>query len=90
MSINIIAKSVKGKEYLICDMMATRLTREKWEAVKASNPEVFGDTDKYTWRFIPQNETDFSWWYRISRKLTSQKIVTACFECDYHGKVREV
>jgi hypothetical protein len=89
MAVNIIAKSVKGKEYLISEMIATRLTDKQWQKIKELNPQLFGDSDSFVWRFIPQKETDFSWWPKISRKLTSTKIKGACFDCDYYGNITE-
>lgn len=81
---NIIAKGVKGREYIITDMMATRLTKSQFEKVQQLNPELLKD-----YRFIPQAETDFSWWSRISTKLTRTKIKPAWFTCDFNGNVEE-
>lgn len=90
MSVNIIAKCVKGKEYLMGEMIATRLTEKQWEELKSANLDKFGDTEQYTWRYIPQRETDFSWWDRITKKLTKTKLIGGCeFTCDYYGKITE-
>lgn len=89
MTTNIIAKCVKGKEYLMGEMIGTHLTQKEWEKVKDANPQLFADTDKVVWRFIPQSETDFSWWDRITKKLTKTKIVQCEFNCDYYGKITE-
>lgn len=80
-----IAKGVKGKEYILTDIMATSLSRSQFEKLQAINEELLGD-----YHYIPQNETDFSWWDRINRKLTVTRIKTAYFECDYYGNVREL
>ena len=83
--VNIIAKGVKGKEYIMKDMISTRLTKAKFEALKNINQELLGD-----YRFIPFEETDFSWWGRIDRKLTAKKIVSGVeFDIDFHGNVTE-
>lgn len=83
-AINILCKGVPGREYVVTDMIATRLSRAQFEKLQALNPELLGD-----YRFTPQAETDFSWWPRISRKLTPRKIVTAYFNCDFYGRVTE-
>jgi len=85
MAVNIIAKGVPGKEYLIRDMMATRLNETQFSALQAINPDTLGG-----YRFIPQAETDFSWWDRISKKLTATRIKQAYFNCDFYGKVTEL
>lgn len=83
-AVNIIARGVPGREYILTDMMATRLTEKQFTALQAINPDTLGG-----YRFIPQAGTDFSWWPRISRKLTARKIVTAYFNCDFYGRVTE-
>jgi len=82
--INIIAKGKPGAEYIITDMMATRLNEETFKKLQAINPDTLG-----AYRFIPQSETDFSWWSRIERKLSRTKITRAYFNCDFHGNVTE-
>lgn len=81
---NIIAKGVPGKEYIITDMMATSLSRKAFESAQEQNPDLLSG-----YRYIPFNDTDFSWWSRITKKLTARKIVQAYFEIDFGGKVRE-
>lgn len=82
---NIITKGVKGKEYIIRDIMATSLTAKEFEKTKDANQDKLGD-----YKFVPFNETDFSWWSKITKKLTKRKIVEAYFEIDFYGKVREI
>ena len=83
---NIIALGVKGKEYIIKDMMATRLTKKQFEYVQQHTDGRFDD-----WRFIPYNDTDFSWWSRIDKKLTQRKIYSGlAFECDIRGDITEL
>lgn len=83
--VNIIAKGAPGREYIITDMMATRLTEAKFKQLQEMNPDLFRD-----YRFIPQEETDFSWWSRISKKLTARKIYSGVyFHCDFYGNVTE-
>lgn len=81
---NIIAKGVPGKEYIITEMMATAMSCKKFEQLQAINKDRLGG-----YRFIPQSETDFSWWSRITKKLTPTKIISACFDCDWNGKITQ-
>lgn len=82
---NIIAKGAPDKPYILVDLIATPLTKSKFERLQQLNPELLGD-----YRYIPYSETDFSWWSRISQKLTGKKIRQAYFNCDFHGKVTEL
>lgn len=81
---NIIARGVPGKEYILKDIIATNLSKKKFEQLQALNSELLGD-----YRYIPFNETDFSWWSRINKKLTAKKIKQAYFEIDFYGNVKE-
>ena len=81
---NILAKGVKGKEYIITDMIATRLNEKQFLKIQQQNLEHLGG-----YRFIKQEDTDFMWWPRINRKLTPKYIRTASFECDFWGNVTE-
>lgn len=83
---NIIALGVKGKEYLIRDMMATRLTEKEFEEVKQNTNGYFDE-----WRYIPHKDTDFSWWRVVNKKLTKRHIYRdMAFECDVHGNITEL
>lgn len=77
---NVVAKCIKGREYIITEMIATTVSKKKWEEIKELNQSRFGDSDGYTWRYIPAKETDFSWWYRITKKLTATKIKETAFD----------
>ena len=82
---NIVALGVKGKEYIIKDMMATRLTKKQFEYMQQHTNGLFDD-----WRFIPYDETDFSWWSRITKKLTQRRVYSGmAFECDARGDITE-
>lgn len=82
---NIVALGVPGKEYIIKEMMATRLTKKQFEHVQAHTDGRFDD-----WRFIPHDETDFSWWSRIDKKLTQRRIYSGLmFDCDARGDITE-
>lgn len=82
---NIIAKGVKGKEYLITEMIATRLNKKQFERLQKANKDILGG-----YRFIDNRDTDFSWWSRINKKLTAKKIISGCaFECDFYGDIKE-
>ena len=85
MIFNMLTKRVPGKEYLIKDFMATRLSKAKFEALKKINPDTLGD-----WDFVPASETDFTWWDRCTKKLTPTAIRRAEFYCDYYGNVEEL
>lgn len=85
MAWNMLVKRVKGKEYIIHDFMATTMNREKFEKLKAINPDTLGEYD-----FIAQEDTDFSWWDKVEKKLTPTKITRAYFDIDYYGKVTEI
>lgn len=86
MAWNMLARRVKGKEYLIYDFMATTLDKNTFEKLKSINKKTLGEYD-----FIPQAETDFSWWDRCSKKLTKTKIVmNTAFDIDYYGNVSEI
>ena len=81
---NLLAKGVDGKEYLITDFIATKLT----ETQANKMIEQFDVLKGY--RFIPYEETDFSWWDRVTKKLTAKKLTEGnYFECDFHGNVTE-
>ena len=82
---NMIVKRVKGKEYLISDMMGTSLSKVKFEKLKELNPELLGD-----YVFLPKSEICSSWWAKTTKKLTSTKIVHTYFDCDLWGKVTEI
>lgn len=84
-AVNIIAKGAPGRPYIITDMIATRMSAKQFKRVQALNPDLLGG-----YRFIPQAETDFSWWSRVNKKLTPRKIVQAYFECDFSGNVTEI
>lgn len=83
MKYNIVAKCVKGKEYLMTEMIATSLSKKQFEQLKELNKEKWED-----YRFIPYNNTDFSWWHRITKYLTKRYIYSGVyFDCDYWGNI---
>lgn len=79
---NLLVKRHKDKPFLISDFIATKLNRQKFENLKAINPELLGEHD-----FIEYNETDFSWWSKVTKYLTGAKITRAYFDIDFHGNV---
>lgn len=85
MAWNMLVKRVEDKPYIIYGFMATTMGKEKFEKLKAINPDTLGDYD-----FIAQKDTDFSWWSKVERKLTPTKIVRAYFDIDYYGNVSEI
>lgn len=79
-----LVKRVEGREYLIKDFMATKLSRKKFEALQACN-ECLKE-----WQMVEPCEVDFTWWDRCFKKLTPSAIRRAEFECDYYGNVEEI
>ena len=80
---NIIAKCVKGAEYLMTEMIATSLTKKQFEKIKELNKEKFAD-----YRFIPYNDTDFSWWHKITKYMTKKYVYSGvCFDYDWFGNI---
>lgn len=82
---NVIAKCKPGQEYIILDMIATKLSKSQFENIKKYNEKLFEN-----YHFIPYEETDFTWWSGITKKLTQRKITRAYFDIDFYGNVREV
>lgn len=82
--LTLLTKGLKDKPYMISDFMATRLSESEFEKLKEANPELLDG-----WRYTPRDETDFSWWDRVTKKLTKTKIVKAYFEIDFYGNVTE-
>jgi hypothetical protein len=82
--INILTKGDKDAPYIIIDIMATRLTEKEFLKVQEINPNL------KDYKFTPYDETDFSWWMRINKKLTKKYIYkNVYYEIDYYGKVTE-
>lgn len=80
---NIIAKRVKGQEYIIYDMIATKLNKKTFQKLQALNPALLGD-----YYFIDYKDTDFSWWGKITKYLTLSKITSGwMFDCDFYGSI---
>lgn len=84
MAWNMLTKRVPGKEYLIKDFMATRMTKKQFEIAQALNADKLGD-----WDWTPAKECDFTWWDKCFKKLTPTAIRRAEFRCDWNGKVEE-
>lgn len=83
MKYNIVAKFDKDKPYIMYEMMATNLNKKDFEKVQKLNMEKLSE-----YRFIPYNETDFSWWIKISKFLTKRKIYkNTYFKIDYFGNI---
>lgn len=82
--LTLLAKRLKNKPYMISNFMATRLSKSEFEKLKEANPELLDG-----WEYIPRDETDFSWWDGVTKKLTKTKIVKAYFMIDFYGNVSE-
>lgn len=82
---NLLVKRKAGAEYIITDMIATRLSKRKFEELKAVNAEKLGD-----YEFIKAGEVDWTWWDRVFKKLTAKAIYRTAFRYDTaSGKVQE-
>ena len=82
---NLIVKRVKGREYLITDMIATKLTKGQFERLRSLNKDLLGD-----YEYCNYKDTDFSWWSRVHKYLTLKRITTAYFDIDYWGNVTKL
>lgn len=82
---NLLVKRKEGAEYIITDMMATRLSKRKFEELKECNKEKLGD-----WEFMKASDVDWTWWDRVFKKLTATAIHRTAFRYDIaSGKVQE-
>lgn len=82
---NILAKCDKEKSYIITDFIATKLTKTQFEKLKTLNEKLLGE-----YRFIAYNDTDFTWWSRVNKKLTASRLYkNCCFDIDFYGNVYE-
>lgn len=80
---NIVVKRKAGQEYIIYDMMATKLNKKQFEKLKELNQQLLGD-----YYFIDYKDTDFSWWHKITKYLTLSKITNNwAFDCDFYGNI---
>lgn len=79
---NVLTKNLQGKEYIITDMIATKLNKKQFEKIQQLNMDLLG-----AYRFVDYNETDFTWWDTIDKYLTSKKLSSARFVIDYYGNV---
>lgn len=82
---NLVVKRVKGQEYLITDMIATKLSKAKFEKLKELNKNLLGE-----YVFIKYEDTDFSWWDKVTKYLTERRITKAYFDIDFYGNVTKL
>ena len=83
---NMIVKRKEGAEYIITDMIATRLSKRKFEELKKVNEEKLG---AYVW--LAPSEIDWTWWDRVFKKLTPRAIYRAEFRYNISdNKVKEL
>ena len=82
---NLVVKRVEGREYLITDMMATKLTKMEFENLRLSNMDLLGD-----YVFCDYKDTDFSWWAKVHKYLTPCRIISADFDIDFYGNVTKL
>lgn len=82
---NLLVKRKAGAEFIITDMMATRLSERKFEELKAVNAEKLEG-----WEFVKAGDVDWTWWDRVFKKLTPTAIYRTSFRYDTaSGKVQE-
>ena len=82
---NLLVKRKEGAEYIITDMMATSLSKNKFNALKEANKDKLDG-----WVFMPASEVDWTWWDRVFKKLTTRAIYRTSFRYDVaSGKVQE-
>lgn len=82
---NLLVKRKEGAEYIITDMIATRLSKRKFEELKAVNAEKLGG-----YEFMKADEVDWTWWDKVFKKLTTKAIYRTAFRYDTaSGKVQE-
>lgn len=80
---NLLVKRVKGEEFIISDLIATKLSKEQFEEIKRFNPKLLGD-----YEFCAYKDTDFLWWQNVHKYLTSTKLVNnVIFQIDYDGGI---
>ena len=71
---NLLVKRKAGAEYIITDMIATRLSKHKFEELRQINMSKLGD-----YEFMPASEVDWTWWDRVFKKLTERAIYRTSF-----------
>ena len=82
---NLLVKRKAGAEFIITDMMATRLSERKFKELQACNKDTLGD-----WEFMQARDVDWTWWDRVFKKLTERAIYRTAFRYDMaSGKVQE-
>ena len=83
---NLLVKRKEGAEFIITDMIATRLSKRKFEELKAVNAEKLGE-----YEFMKASDVDWTWWdNRVFKKLTTKAIYRTSFRYDTaSGKVQE-
>lgn len=82
---NLLVKRKAGQEFIITDMMATRLSKRKFEELQACNKDKLGD-----WDFMSASEVDWTWWDRVFKKLTERAIYRTAFRYNIsNNKVEE-
>lgn len=82
---NLLVKRKAGAEFIITDMIATRLSKRKFEELKAVNAEKLGE-----YEFMKASEVDWTWWDRVFKKLTPTAVYRTAFRYDTaSGKVQE-
>lgn len=82
---NLLVKRKAGAEFIITDMMATRLSERKFKELQASNKDELGE-----YEFMSASEVDWTWWDRVFKKLTERAIYRTAFRYNVsNNKVEE-
>ena len=82
---NLLVKRKAGQEFIITDMMATRLSERKFKELKACNKDTLCE-----YEFMSASEVDWTWWDRVFKKLTERAIYRTAFRYNIsNNKVEE-
>lgn len=77
-----LVKRDLNKPYIIVDFMVTSLSEAKFNKLKELNKQVLSD-----YVMVPQNEIDYTWWFKVSKKLTEHKITECYIDFDQNGRM---
>ena len=80
----IIARAVKGAEYMIKPNAITSLSREDWERIHNFD-QKYTDDSRYVWKYIPASECDFSWWCMCFWRLMKTRRKEVQCDLDFTG-----
>lgn len=80
---NMLVKPLEGREYILTDFIATKLSEKEFEELRPLNSFLFEG-----FIFIKSKNIDFTWWDKCHKYLTEHKLyVNQYFNCDFYGRV---